>query len=479
METPNLFIFNSLSNKKEQFIPFDPNLVSMYTCGITVYHDTHIGHIKKYIGDDLIRRSLEFLGYKVKHVQNVTDVGHLTSDSDEGEDKMEKGARLKNMDVWTLAKTLTDEFYKQMELVNVLKPTVIEGAASEKAIKEQLEIIKKLVESDFAYVAENAVYFDVSKLPTYNPFSNQSLTEKVQGVREDVIVDSGKKNAADFALWVFTKGIHQNHVMKWDSPWGVGFPGWHIECSAISISNLGEFIDIHTGGIDHKEIHHPNEIAQNFAYFGHDVVKYWVHHNFLQVDSKKMSKSLGNYYVLKDILDKGYSPMVVRYFMLQAHYRSEINFTFKALDSAKAAYIKLVDKTAELLKTTNGVKDISEDMYYKLFVQSISDDFNIPKALAVLWDVLNDQNISTVDQVSLVLIFDEVFGLKLKEEGEKQIANSKEQIAIPDEVVQLAKQRWEAKQNKEYAKADEIRKNINDLEYSVVDEEKGYRIIRK
>lgn len=479
IKSAQVHLFNSLTSKKEVFTPHNPPTVGFYTCGITVYHDTHLGHIKKYIGDDLIRRGLEFLGYKVRHVQNVTDVGHLTSDADEGEDKLEVGAKKRNTNVWDLAKTLTADFYTQMDLVNNLRPTVIEGAASDKSISKQIEMIKVLVEKGFGYVADSAVYFNVSKLPNYNPFSNQSLTTKITGARDDLVVDTGKKNPADFALWVFTKGIHKNHVMRWESPWGTGFPGWHIECSAISTSNLGEYIDIHTGGVDHLEIHHPNEIAQNYAYYGHDVVKYWVHHKFLLVDGTKMSKSLGNYYVLQDLINKGYDPLFVRYFMLQAHYRSEINFTVKALDSAKSAYTKLINTLALYLGEFDGVPKAidTKNTYYILFVSAISNDFNIPRALAVMWDLINDTNTENSVKLSLIFEFDKVFGLKLEEKSNYiYLQNKNSKNEIPDNIKQLAKERFEAKQAKNYALADDLRKQIEQGGFKVIDNSEGYNL---
>ena len=477
--TTNIQIYNSLSQSKEPFVPNNPKTVSMYTCGITVYHDTHIGHIKKYIGDDLIRRSLQFLGFGVNHVQNVTDVGHLTSDGDEGEDKLEKGARLKNVNVWDLAKTLTADFYNQMDAVNNLRPTIVEGAASDKAIQNQITMIKKMVDDGYGYVTDSAVYFNVAKLPNYNPFSKQSLDTKIKGARDDVVVDSQKNNPSDFALWVFTKGIHKNHVMRWESPWGTGFPGWHIECSAISTFNLGDKIDIHTGGVDHLEIHHPNEIAQNYAYYGHSVVKYWVHHKFLLVDGTKMSKSLGNYYVLQDLINKGYDPLVVRYFMLQAHYRSEINFTLKALDSSKSAFDKLINIVAKYLVDVDGIpaKIDKNNTYYKLFVEAISDDFNIPRALAVMWDLINDINVELPTKLSLVFDFDNVFGLKIEEKANfVYLQNKQGREQVPSEIKELAKKRWEAKQNKDFLNADTLRKQIEQSGYKIVDSSEGYTV---
>lgn len=484
----SLKLFNSLSKTKEDFKPYNPPHVNFYTCGFTVYDHTHIGSIKKYVGDDLIRRSLEFLGYKVKHVQNVTDVGHLVSDNDEGEDKLEKGAKKHNKSVWDVAEEFMDEFYSTMDSVNNLRPTIIQRATDEKSIKSQIAKIQTLIDNGFGYITENAVYFDVSKLSEYNPFSNQTLQEKIKGAREDVVIDKNKKNPADFALWVFTKGIHKDHIMKWESPWGTGFPGWHIECSAISLDNLDNKIDIHTGGVDHKEVHHPNEIAQNFGICGEAVVKYWVHHEFLVVDGKKMSKSLGNFYTLNDIVNKGFSPLELRYFMLQAHYRSQLNFTWQALENAANGYRNLKRKVAELQTSLSGHSDPdsassslrhserSEESYtqnltqYKNFVSALEDDINIPKALSVVWETVDSQQLDDATKIALIKQFDEVMGLKLLENtGDK----------IPENIQHLAQKRQTAREQKDFDLADKLRQQISDEGYEVEDTSNGFKLLKK
>lgn len=464
-------LFNSLSGKKEEFKPYNPPNVGMYTCGFTVYDHTHIGHVKKYVGDDVLHRTLEFLGYKVKHVQNVTDVGHLVSDADEGEDKLEKGAKKHGLSVVEVARKFENEFYEAMDIVNNLRPTVVQRAADDASIAQQIEFIKKLIDNDFAYIADSAVYFNIKKLSEYNPFSNQLLEDKVAGNRKDLVTDEQKKSPADFVLWVFTKGIHENHVMKWESPWGTGFPGWHIECSAIGICNLGEHIDIHTGGIDHKEIHHPNEIAQNFGVTGHEVVKYWVHHNFLTVDGKKMSKSRGTMFTLQDVINKGFSPMALRYLMLQAHYRSQLNFTWEGLQGAQNAYGKLVSAIGSLRgsSTSKAIPDseiVTSDKpprndgvgYLHQFTESLSDDLNTSKALAVMWEVVGNSFIENSEKLKLLLKFDEVFGLQLT-----QVKGAK--IEIPKEVLELKKHYEKARKNKDYEQSDKLRDRAKELGY--------------
>jgi cysteinyl-tRNA synthetase len=469
-----LKIYNSLTKRKQGFKPYNFPNVGFYTCGATVYHDTHIGHIRKYIGDDLIRRSLVFLGYNIKHVQNVTDVGHLVSDNDEGEDKMEKGSKIHKISVWELAKKLTVDFYSQMDLVNNLRPTVVQNASSKESIKSQISKIQLLVNKGYAYIADSAVYFDVSKINDYNPFSNQTTNEKIQGTRADLVTDPQKRNHADFALWVFTKGIHKNHTMRWESPWGTGFPGWHIECSAISLDNLNNQIDIHTGGIDHKEIHHPNEIAQNFGICGRNVVKYWIHHDFLLVNGSKMSKSLGNFYTLKDITTKGFSPLDLRYFILQAHYRSELNFTWDALKNASNG-LKNLNRKIFLLRNASFKTSKAENYHlenfkqYKAFKKALEDDINIPRALAVVWETLDDPQVDNQPKMSLVGEFDKVLGLRLLE---------KNSVIIPKNIQDLAKKRDLARESKDYQKADALRDQILKLGFEVEDTDGGTKVIK-
>ena len=471
----DLFLYNSLTKKKELFVPVNADSVSMYTCGFTVYDHTHIGHIKKYVGDDLVKRVLQFNGYKVNHVQNVTDVGHLVSDSDEGEDKMEKGARKYNLSVEEISRKYEEEFYSTMDKMNVLRPTKVERAASDKSIGEQISNIEKLVANEYAYVTELGVYFNVAKLPNYNPFSNQKLEDKLQGSREGLITDPNKKNYADFALWVFRKGNHANHTMHWDSPWGDGFPGWHIECSTISMANLGERIDIHTGGIDHLEIHHPNEIAQNYGICGHDVVQYWMHHNFLTVDGKKMSKSLNNFYTLDDVVSKGFDPMVFRYHMLGTHYRQQLNFTWEALEGAQNAYnsiLEMLKNVSEVTKTEGNLNDEDNSK----FLEAVNNDFNIPQALAVMWELLRDKKTLPCDKYATVLKFDEVLGLDLVRKMQEVRESGSEEI--PEEVRKLVEDREQVRKDRDWAKSDQLRDSIKASGYLVEDTSEGPKLTK-
>ncbi len=452
-----LKLYNSLTRRKEDFQPLNPPKVGFYTCGQTVYDHTHLGHIKKYIGDDLIRRTLEYLGYEVFHVQNVTDVGHLESDADEGEDKLEKGSRKLGVDVLQLARKFEDEFYADLKEVNTLHPHVVQNAADIKSINEQVRLIAVLLDKQYAYLTDSAIYFDVAKLPDYNPFSHQPLTEKIAGSREDIVIDNNKHNPADFALWIFRKGIHANHALYWNTPWGDGFPGWHIECSAISMQNLGAYIDIHTGGIDHLLVHHPNEIAQNYGVTGHKVVNYWVHHEFMMVDGRKMSKSLGNYYTLNDVKNRGFDPLAMRYFVMNAHYRKQINFTWEALTAANHAFMnlkKLVLKYKEI-----AIEPVINSTYKARFEDALNDDINTPQTLSLLWEVV-EGNSKDEEKLGFILQADKVWGLKLGE---------LERVIIPVEIMNLAQKRFNLRIEKKFTEADQVRTQIEESGFIVID----------
>lgn len=463
-----LTLFNSLSKTKEEFVPINDPQVGMYTCGFTVYDHTHIGHVKKYVGDDVLRRVLTYLGYEVKHVQNVTDVGHLESDADEGEDKLEKGAVKHNMTVVEVARQFEEEFYSVMDRVNVLRPNIVKRAADDDAIAKQIDLVKTLIEQGYAYIKDAAVYFDVSKLPDYNPFSSQELSEKLVGVRSEVEVDPEKRNPADFVLWMFKKGRYSNHAMSWDSPWGEGFPGWHIECSAISMNYLGDHFDIHTGGVDHLPVHHPNEIAQNFGVTGHKVVNYWVHHEHLKVDGEKMSKSKGNFYTLDDVVDKGFDPLALRYLILGTHYRKQMNFTWESLDAAQSALTKLRNKAKEYSLDSKPDQK-AENEFDKAFVNAIADDLNTAAAIGEMWKMV-DSDLSEADKLQSILKFDEVLGLGI---GESISSNTNE---VPDVVENLAKKRLQLRDAGEFAAADDLRTQIGELGYAVIDTDSGYEI---
>ncbi len=459
-------LYNSLTKKVEVFEPINPPNVGMYTCGITAYDYAHIGHGRKYTMDDILRRSLVYQGYKVNHVQNVTDVGHLSSDSDAGEDKLEKGAVKQGKTVWEVAEFFTENFYEQMDKLNILRPTVICKATDN--IPEQIELIKKIIANGYGYDTPEAVYFDTQKFKGYGELFGQKLEEKQIGVREEVQTDENKKHPADFALWFKRVGRFADHTMHWNSPWGDGFPGWHIECSAMSIKYLGEQFDIHTGGEDHLPIHHPNEIAQSEAGTGkHPFVKYWLHYAFLTVDGVKMSKSLGNFYTVDDVIKKGVNPLALRYFYLSAHYKKPLNFTFEALEGAQNALGRLKSTLSELKKekernVLSPEKEKKIDLYRQKFTDAISNDLNTPEALAVVWEVVKS-NIPSLDKYDLIISFDEVLGLKLNEE------ETSEKPVVTKEMEELIKQRENFRKEGKYEEADKIREELMNLGYTVKD----------
>jgi len=412
----DLYLYNSLTKQKELFTPIDSDSVKLYTCGMTVYDYAHIGHGRKYVMDDILKRTLEYNGFKVNHVQNVTDVGHLVSDADEGEDKLEKGAKKQNKTVWEVAEFFTKNFYDSMDKLNIIRPSTICKATDH--ITEQIELIDKLFKNGYAYDTPEAVYFDTAKFADYGKLFGQKLEDKKTGVRVEVKTDENKRNNADFALWFKRVGKFTDHVMHWESPWGDGFPGWHIECSAMSMKYLGEQIDIHTGGEDHLSIHHPNEIAQSEGATGKNPFsKFWVHYAFLMVDGTKMSKSLGNYFTIQDILDKGIDPIALRYLYLGAHYKKPMNFTWQSLESASKG-LKRLKSTVDSLRTTDRTT-LSEEKNEKIeefrikFNEAINDDLNTSKAMAVLFEMLKS-NIPSEDKYDLAVSFDEVLGLGLK-----------------------------------------------------------------
>ncbi len=455
-------LYNSLNKQTEEFISLKKGVVGMYTCGPTVYDFAHIGHGRKYVMDDLLRRLLIYHNYNVTHVQNITDVGHLVSDADEGEDKLEKGAKKVGKSVWDVAKFYTEQFFEDMDKLNIMRPDISCKATDN--INEQVELVQRLVEKGFAYDTPEAVYFSVSNFPRYGQMFSQHLDEKQIAVREDVITGSHKKHPADFVLWVKTVGAHANHVMRWPSPWGEGFPGWHIECSAMAIKYLGESFDIHTGGEDHLSIHHPNEIAQSEAATGKPFAKYWLHYAFLTVDGTKMSKSLGNIYRVGDVVEKGFSPISLRYLYLTAHYRTPLNFTWSALAGAQTALDKLIafmrsDKVTKL--QSNKAKKVDE--YKNKFMDAINNDLNFPMAIAVVWEMIKS-NIPDSDKKSLLLDWDTILGLGLNEVKDD---------TVPEKVKQLAQVRDQLRKEGKFVNADEARNEIEKLGWEVKDTPTG------
>src|SRR5579872_5223724 len=387
-----LKLYNTLSHKTEDFIPLDPPNVGMYACGPTVYDYQHIGHMRRYVGDDILVRILKYEGFNVKHVMNITDVGHLVSDNDTGEDKMEEGAKKHQMSVYELAKKFEKQFFNSCEKLNIIKPDIVVRATER--ISDQIELIKILEEKGYTYVIDNdGVYYDTSKFPDYFKFSRQNPHELKPGARVEIV--DGKKHLTDFALWKFSPK-DKKRQMEWESPWGLGFPGWHIECSAMAIKELGPHFDIHTGGIDHISIHHTNEIAQSEAASGVKFVNYWVHYNHMLIENQKMSKSLGNFYTVKDIIEQGFDPLALRYLFLQTHYRQEMNFSWDALEGAQTALDKLRDELRGWKQPVGGIIEFEHK-----FRDAIEDDMNMPQALAVVWEMVRSKDLSETKAAEL------------------------------------------------------------------------------
>lgn len=462
-----LNLYNSLTKKIEEFKPIHKGVVGIYACGPTVYGFTHIGHGRKYVTDDILRRTLEIVEeMKVTHVRNVTDVGHLTSDADEGEDKMEKGALREGKTVWEVAEEYTEYFDKVMEELNTLPPTVVCKATEH--VPEQIALIEKILANGYGYDTPEAVYFDVTKFADYGKMFNQSLEEKTVGARVEVEEGEHKKHPQDFVLWFKRVGKYTNHVMHWNSPWGDGFPGWHIECSAMGMKYLGEQFDIHTGGEDHLSIHHPNEIAQSEAGTGKKpFVRFWVHTSFLMVDGKKMSKSLGNLYKLSDLAEKGFTPLALRYYFLTTHYHKQMNFTWEGLEAAQAALTKLNKMVVDLKDipvTADGWSDEGK-IWYEKFATAMEDDLNTAAALAVVWEMLRS-DISDSGKKNLINVMDSVLGLDLGAESTEE---------IPAEIVELLKKRDEARASRDWAASDVIRDEITAKGYKVLDTKEGSR----
>lgn len=474
-----LKLYNTLSRKIEEFSAIGGSAsggkhpeVGLYTCGPTVYNYAHIGNLRTYIFEDLLKRVLEFDGFKVNHAMNITDVGHLVGDGDEGEDKLEVGAKREGKNPLDIAKFYTDKFFLDTDALNIIRPNNVLSATQ--SIPEQIEIIKILEQKGFAYIGGQAVYFDTSKLVDYGKLSGQKLSEKKTAAREEVIVDKDKKHPADFALWFFLKGRYQNHILQWDSPWGKGFPGWHIECSAISRKLLGQPFDIHCGGVDHIGTHHTNEIAQSEAAFGLPLANVWMHGEFLQINSGRMGKSEGNFITLDALKEKGFSPLDFRYLCLTAHYRTQLNFTWEGLTAAHVALGKLLDvipnpSASEDEESLNVEKDDVEK-YQQKFSETINNDLNIPQALAVTWELANNPKIDSRQKLDSLLKFDQVLGLNL---------GKQENISIPKNIEDLLLGRKTAKDSKDFKKSDELRKQIEDLGYEVMDSPDGQKIKKK
>ena len=461
-----LSLFNTLTRKVENFIPNEDGKVAMYTCGPTVYHFAHIGNLRSYIMEDVLEKSLRYIGYDVKRVMNITDVGHLTSDADTGEDKMLKGAKREHKTVMEIAQFYTDAFFSDCEKLNIKKPDVVEPATN--CIDEFIHMVETLLKKDYAYVAGGNVYFDTSKLTDYYVFSSQTEKELMVGVRDDVNEDTNKKNKADFVLW-FTKSKFDNQELKWDSPWGVGYPGWHIECSCISMKHLGEYMDIHCGGVDNIFPHHTNEIAQSESYLGHKWCNYWFHIHHLNDKSGKMSKSNGEFLTVSLLQEKGYDPLVYRLFCLQSHYRKPLEFSYEVMDNMVAAYNKLVKKIGEL-KDEGVVDDAGFASYREKFEAALCNDINTSSAITVIYDVLRSElNDST--KLALVKSFDEVLSLNLI----RAFSEEKEMVDedLEKYILEQIEERKNAKKAKDFAKADAIRDELASKGVMIKDTREG------
>jgi len=440
-------LYNTETRKIEDFIPWAPGIVKMYTCGPTVYSFAHIGNLRTYIMEDILEKALRALDYKVTRVMNITDVGHLSSDADTGEDKMVKSAKNENKSVLDIARYYTDAFFKDTEKLNIKKPDIVSPATEN--IEEYIKIITKLLDTGYAYSAGGNIYFDTSKLDDYYKLTNHVSEELISGVRESVEEDTNKKNKTDFVLW-FTKSKFDDQELKWESPFGKGYPGWHIECSGISLKYLGEYIDIHCGGVDNIFPHHTNEIAQSESFIGHKWCKYWIHGEHLNDQSGKMSKSKGKTLTVSYLEELGYDPLSYRFMVLQSHYRKQLTFSFDSLDGALNAYKKLKNKVANLKEEEEIDNDIKKDFINK-FKECLSDDLNTANAITLIYEVLkSDTNESTKKEI--IKKFDEVLSLDLTKKETKEINETY--------ILEMIEKRNNAKKNKDYAEADKIRNEL-------------------
>ena len=454
-------LFNTLTRNVEEFVPNVEGKVNMYTCGPTVYHFAHIGNLRSYIMEDVLEKTLRYVGYDVKRVMNITDVGHLSSDADTGEDKMLKGAKREKKTVMEIAKFYTDAFFADCAKLNIKTPDVVEPATN--CVPEFIHMIEVLLEKGYAYESGGNIYFDTSKLEDYYVFSSQSEKELLVGVRDDVDEDENKKNKSDFVLW-FTKSKFDDQELKWDSPWGIGYPGWHIECSCISMKHLGEYMDIHCGGVDNIFPHHTNEIAQSESFVGHKWCNYWFHVHHLNDKSGKMSKSNGEFLTVSLLTEKGYNPLVYRLFCLQSHYRKPLEFSYEVLDNMVAAYDKLVKRIASL-QQEGAVEEEKYNEYRAKFEEALCNDMNTSMAVTVLYDMLK-ADMSDATKFALVKSFDEVLSLNLATAHAQKEQGNGIDAELESYVLAKIEERKAAKKEKDFAKADAIRNEL--LEKGIV-----------
>jgi cysteinyl-tRNA synthetase len=456
-----LRLYNTLTRKKEIFKAINKNSVGLYTCGPTVYNYAHIGNLRTYIFEDILKRVLFYNNYKIKHVMNITDVGHLTSDADTGEDKLEKGAKREGKTAWEIAEFYTRAFKDDLKKLNIIPPEIWCKATDN--IKEQINLIKRLEKKEFTYKTEDGIYFDTSKLKDYGKLFGLKKEKLKSGIRIEI---KDKKNITDFALWKFSPK-DKKRDMEWKSDFGTGFPGWHIECSAMSMKHLGETFDIHCGGIDHIQVHHTNEIAQSEGATGKKFVNYWLHGEFLILKNEKMAKSGDNFITLNTLIKNGYGPLEYRYLCLTAHYKSPLEFNYENLDSAKNGLNRLKSKILEFKDKKGRLNN--HKIYEKKFLEFINDDLNTPKALALLWGLIDDKNLTNQDKYILALKFDKIFGLDLGKENKEK---------IPKEIIKLAEEREKARKEKNWQKSDKLREEIKNMGYLVEDIDFGY-ILKK
>ena len=463
-------LYNTLTKKVEDFVPYEEGKVKLYTCGPTVYHYAHIGNIRNYIGHDFLDKTLRYLGYNVTRAMNITDVGHLTSDSDSGEDKMEVARKREHKSSMEIAKFYTKAFFDDFKLVNCRVPEIVSPATEN--IEMYIKMISRLLDNGYAYISGGNVYFDISKVKDYYVLTNHQENELVVGAREGVDEDNNKKNQADFALW-FTTSKFEHHELLWDSPWGKGYPGWHIECSGISIKYLGEHLDIHGGGVDNIFPHHTNEIAQSEAYLGHKWCNYWFHNEHLLDQEGKMSKSKGAILTVTTLKEKGYDPLSFRFMCLNSHYRKQLVFSYEALDQAENT-LKKLRKKVNSIKNEGDIDKVKFKLYKEKFIAEISDDLNMANALTILYDLLKDDSVNGSTKIALIKSYDEVFSLDLlKEENALD-------VDFVNYINNKIEERKESKKNKDYELADQIRNELLEKGVKLIDSKEGttYEIIK-
>ncbi len=463
-----MLLYNSLTRSRDEFKTYEPGKVKMYTCGPTVYHFAHIGNLRSYIMEDVLEKYFRYSGYDVKRVMNITDVGHLSSDADTGEDKMLKGAQREHKTVMEIAKFYTDAFFADCDKLNIKKPDVVEPATS--CIDDFIRVVSGLIDKGYAYLAGGNVYFDTSKLKQYYIFNNFDEDDLEVGVREGVEADTNKKNKNDFVLW-FTKSKFEDQALKWDSPWGIGYPGWHIECSCISMKHLGERLDIHCGGIDNAFPHHTNEVAQSEAFLGHEWCPQWFHVHHLNTNSGKMSKSKGEFLTVSLLESKGYDPLAYRFFCLQSHYRKSLVFSYENLDNAAGAFAKLLAKIAAL-KSDGDVDRAKFDEYKTRFTEALDNDLNTSLAVTALYDVLKADT-SDATKRALIADFDSVLSLDLLRAPEAKDEAPEIDGDFAAEIERLIAERAAAKKAKNFAEADRIRAYLADKGVTLLDSREG------